>query len=118
MLKKQSGDRRELPAKDSGQKKSLAGQAYEYAAKGSRFRLHASNKLVAYATMVCHLDDFAHLAVICSPEDAIKDCWTSFDGKAIERIDNVFGGPGSFSSFLESYSEEIRACYETIEQVV
>ena len=116
--KKQSGEQRELPAKESGQRKSLAGQAHEYAAKGSKFRLRAPNKLVTYATMVCRLDDFAHLAVICSPEDAVKDCWTSFDGKTMERIDNVFGRPGSISSFPESYSEEIRVCYDTIEQVV
>lgn len=90
---------------------------YEYGAMSSRYSLMASEKLVAYATMVYHYDRSAHLLVIYLPEDAQKeDGWTNFSGKISDRLDEIFGG--SFDEFVEGHIDEIRECYKTIERVV
>ena len=93
-------------------------EKYEYGAMSSKYELEAENKLTAYATMCMHYQNSAPLVVIYSPESAKDDQWTSFDGKIAARLDEIFGGPDSFDNYLENNIEAIRACYDSIKQVV
>jgi hypothetical protein len=93
-------------------------QTYEYGAVSSKYSLQAKNKLVAYYTMVAHYNRSAHLMVIYSPEECKEDTWVSFDGKISKRLDEIFGGDGSFDKFGEENIDEIRTCYKSIKQLV
>jgi hypothetical protein len=44
--------------------------------------------------------------------------WTSFTGKVSERLDEIFGGEGSFDKYLEEHISEINECYKSIERLV
>jgi hypothetical protein len=88
---------------------------YEYGAVSSRYSLEADNKLTAYSTIVVHYMNSPHLVVVYVPEDS--DNWFSIDGNISERLDEIFGGVGSFEKYLAEHPEEIRACYETIRQL-
>ena len=92
--------------------------AYQYGAMSSKFQLFAANKLTAYATMVLHYNQSNHLVIIYEPESSKEDMWTSFDGKVSERLDEIFGGDGSFDKYIENNVEEIRECYKSIERIV
>ncbi len=91
---------------------------YEYGAMSTKFKLVAKNKLTAYATMCLHYQSNAHMMVIYTPEECKEDSWTNITGQISERLDEVFGGDGSFDKYLENNIEEIRECYKTIEKVV
>lgn len=91
---------------------------YEYGAMSSKFKLTAENKLTAYATMVYHYDRSAHLMVIYSPLEAKKDSWTNITGQISDRLDEIFGGDGSFDKYVETHIEEITACYKSIKRLV
>lgn len=91
---------------------------YEYGAMSSKYELEAENKLTAYATMCLHYQNSAPLVVIYSPETAKDDQWTSFDGKISARLDEMFGGPDSLDNYIKDNIEAIRACYDSIKQVV
>lgn len=93
-------------------------EIYTYGAMSSKFQLKAENKLTAYATMVVHYDRSAHLLMIYSPESSKDDQWASFDGKISARLDEVFGGEGSFDNYLESHIDEITECYKTVKRLV
>ena len=92
--------------------------AYQYGVMSSKFKLFAAKKLTAYATMVLHYNQNNHLVVIYEPESSKEDMWTSFDGKVSERLDEIFGGEGSFYKYIENNVEEIRECYKSIERIV
>lgn len=96
----------------------LAEVPYEYGAMSSKYRLMASNKLTAYATMCLHYQSSNHLIAIYSPESSKEDSWMSFDGKVAARLDEIFGGEDSFDKYLENNIEEIRKCYKSITQLV
>ena len=100
------------------EKQSAELMPYEYGAMSSKFRLYAPNKLTAYATMIYHYDMNNHLLVIYSPESSKEDSWTSFTGQVSERIDDIFGGEGSFDQYVESHIDEIKECMETIKRLV
>lgn len=91
---------------------------YEYGAMSSRFSCVASNKLTAYVAMCIHYDTQAHLLVIYEPEECKKDCWLSFDGKISKRLDEIFGGDGSFDKYVENHIEEIDNCFKSIKRLV
>lgn len=91
---------------------------YEYGAMSSKFSLQAPNKLTAYVTMVYHYDRNAFALIIYSPEECKKDSWTSFDGKISARLDEVFGGEGSFAKYIQDNIDEIKQCYKTIKRLV
>lgn len=91
---------------------------YEYGAVSSKFSLEADNKLTAYATICLHYHNAPHLVVIYSPEESKSDSWVSLTGKIAERLDEIFGGPGSMDKYMEDHMEEIRNCYQTIKQLV
>jgi len=90
---------------------------YEYGAMSSLFRLKASNKLTAYATMCLHYRNSPHLLVIYLPESSKQDSWFSFDGKCADRLDEIFGGNDAFDKYLNENIEEIRECYKGIERI-
>jgi hypothetical protein len=96
----------------------LGAVPYEYGAMSSKFRLYATDKLTAYATMVLHYNQSNHLVVIYEPESSKEDMWTSFTGKVSERLDEIFGGEGSFDKYLEEHISEINECYKSIERLV
>lgn len=91
---------------------------YEYGAMSSKYSLEAENKLTAYCTILAHYGNSNHLVVIYSPEENKSDNWASLDGKVSERLDEIFGGEGSFDAYFENNLEEIKACYKTIKQIV
>ena len=89
---------------------------YEYGAVSSRYSLEAENKLTAYATMVLDYRNSPHLVAIYEPADA--DSWLSMDGKCSERLDEIFGGKGSFAKYLDENKDEIKKCYDSIKQII
>jgi hypothetical protein len=91
---------------------------YEYGAMSSKYALQADNKLTAYATMICHFGNSNHLIALYSPEECKNDSWLNITGQVAERIDEVFGGDGAFEKYVEEHVDEIRACYQTIKQLV
>lgn len=91
---------------------------YEYGAMSCMFSLEAENKLTAYATMCLHYNRSNHLLVIYSPESSKEDQWTAFDGKVAARLDEIFGGEGSFDKYLEQNIEAVKACYKSIKRLV
>ena len=91
---------------------------YQYGAMSSKYKLEASNKLTAYATMVFHYNRNAHLIAIYEPIESKEDSWISFDGKISKRLDEIFGGEDSFDKYLNDNIEEIRTCYKSIKKIV
>ena len=91
---------------------------YEYGAMSSKFKLKATNKLTAYATMVLHYANSPHLVAIYSPKESKNDSWLSFDGKCHERLDEIFGGKDSFDVYVNDNMDEIKKCYKSIKRIV
>lgn len=93
-------------------------EKFTYGAMSSKFEIKANNKLTAYATMCLHFNRQPFLVAIYSPEECKKDSWLSMDGKCADRLDEVFGGVGSFDKYLENNSKEIAKCYKSIKILV
>ena len=95
--------------------------AYEYGAMSSLYRIMAKNKLTAYAVMCLHYNRNAFAVVVYSPESCKEDSWASFDGKIAARLHEIFGGkegePDAFDKYIEDNIEEVRECYQSIEQL-
>ena len=91
---------------------------YEYGSMSSKFRLEANNKLTAYATMVFHYRDSAHLIAIYEPKECKDDSWMSFTGTISDRLDEIFGGLGSFDNYIKNNIEDIKKSYKSIERIV
>ncbi len=92
---------------------------YEYGAMSSKYRIEATNKLTAYATMVYHFGNSNHLVAIYSPEESKKDSWLNPFGVGVaERLDEIFGGENAFDKYVEDNIEDIKKCMDTIEQLV
>lgn len=96
----------------------LGAVPYEYGAMSSKFRLYATDKLTAYATMVLHYQNSSHLVAIYSPEESKADSWMSFDGKCSDRLDEIFGGKDSFDKYLKEHISEIRECYKGLKRLI
>ena len=90
----------------------------KYGAMSSLYSIEADNKLTAYCAMVAHFDRSAHLIAIYSPEECKKDSWLNPFGKIAARLDEIFGGEGSFDEYFNSHIEEIKMAYNSIEQLV
>jgi len=91
---------------------------YEYGAMSSKYSLKAKNKLTAYCVMVGHYDRSSHLIAIYSPESSKEDSWLSITGEISKRLDEIFGGEGSFDKYFENNLSEIKECYKTIKKIV
>ena len=89
---------------------------FQYGAVSSKYELEAENKLTAYAAMVCHYNRNSHLLVIYEPKDC--DSWFAFDGRITKRLDEIFGGEGSFDKYVDSHLEEIKKALDSINQIV
>lgn len=91
----------------------------EFGIMSSKYSCEAENKLTAYVTVIAFYDSNNFMVVIYSPEDCAKnDQWFNPTGKVSERIDEIFGGAGAFDKYVEEHIPEIKACYETIKQLV
>lgn len=93
-------------------------EKYQYGAMSSKYELEAENKLTAYATMVLHFNQSAHLIAIYEPEESKEDIWLNPTGQISERLDIIFGGKDSFDKYLEANIEAIKTCYKSIKQIV
>lgn len=93
---------------------------FEYGAVSSKYSIEADNKLTAYVGMIAHFGRSAHLIALYEPEEIVKeDSWLNpFTGKISKRLDEIFGGEGSFDKYVEEHKEEWEKAYETIKQIV
>lgn len=91
---------------------------FEYGAMSSRYALYATDKLTAYAAMLLHFGEANHLIALYEPEDVVKDDqWLNPFGAISARLDEIYGGEGSFDRYFETHKEEIVKAYDTIEQI-
>lgn len=85
---------------------------FEYGAMSSLYRIEAESKFVAYAGMI------AHLIALYEPEEVVEnDKWLNPMGQISERLDEIFGGSGSFDKFINEHIDEIRMAVNTITKV-
>lgn len=92
---------------------------FKYGAVSSVWELEADNKLTAYAAMCCHFNKSAHLIALYEPKEIVKnDSWLNPMGTISARLDEIFGGEGSFDRYLEEHREEIIKAYESIKQIM
>lgn len=91
---------------------------FEFGAMSSRFRLQAENKFTAYATMVLHFNSSPHLVALYEPKDLAKqDSWLMHT-PVEPRLDEIFGGNGSFFKYLREHEEEIKEAFQTVEKII
>lgn len=91
---------------------------YEYVAMSTKWSLEAANKLTAYATMIIQYDRSAHMIALYAPAECKEDSWINLFGAISERLDEIFGGEGSFDKYVEQHIDDIKACYQTIKKLV
>lgn len=90
---------------------------YRFGAMSSEYKVVSDNKLVAYAAMAYYYGESAHMVAIYAPESSKKDSWLDPLGRISERLDEIFGGEGSFDSFVEVNSLVISKCLNEIEEI-
>ena len=91
---------------------------FEYGAMSSKYSIEAENKLTAYAGMIIHFGPgSAHMIALYEPEECKSDSWL-FATPIDKRLDEIYGGEGSFFKYLEEHKDEIKAAIDTIEQLV
>lgn len=91
---------------------------FEYGAMSSRYSLQAESKLTAYIAMVAHFGNNNHLIALYEPKEIVKnDSWLNPLGNVSARLDEIFGGEGSFDKYADKHMEEIREAYNTIKQI-
>lgn len=91
---------------------------FEFGAMSSRFRLQAENKFTAYAAMVLHFYSDPHLVALYEPEDLAKqDSWLMHT-PVEPRLDEIFGGKGSFMKYLREHEEEIKEAFQNVEKII
>lgn len=92
---------------------------FQYGAVSSVYELEADNKLTAYVAMCCHFGRNAHLIALYEPKEVVeKDSWLNPLGAISARLDEIFGGNGSFDRYMEEHREEIIKAYESIQQIM
>lgn len=88
---------------------------FEYGVMSSRYSLEAENKYTAYVAMLAHLGFNNHLIALYEPKEIVKnDSWINPLGNVSERLDEIFGGEGSFDKYEDEHIEEIREAFKTI----
>lgn len=92
-------------------------KTFEYGAMSSRYSCEAENKLTAYCAMVVHYDRSAHLVALYT-EECKEDSWISITGQISDRLDEIFGGPGSFDKYIEDNIEAVRTCIKSIKRLI
>lgn len=91
---------------------------YEYGAMSSRYSLQADSKYAAYAAMVVHYNQSAHLIAIYAPEESKSDSWLTFDGKISDRLDEIFHEVGGFDKYVSENKEAVLKAHDTIKRIV
>lgn len=92
---------------------------FKYGAMSSVWELEADNKLTAYAAMCCHFGRSNHLIALYEPKEVVEgDSWLNPFGKIAKRLDEIFGGEGSFDRYFEEHREEIVEAFESIKQIM
>ena len=90
---------------------------YEYGAMSTRYSILAENKLTAYCAMLSQYGRNNHLIALYEPESILEDSWLSITGRVAARLDEIFGGDGSFDVYFESHIPEIKAALKTVKQI-
>lgn len=91
---------------------------FEYGAMSSRYSLQAESKLTAYVAMVAHFGNNNHMIALYEPQEIVKnDSWLNPLGYVSERLDEIFGGEGSFDKYVEEHIDEVREACKTIKQI-
>lgn len=92
---------------------------FEYGAMSSVWELKAENKLTAYVAMIAHFGRQSHLIALYEPKEVVKDdSWINpFTGKISVRLDEIFGGEGSFDKYVEEHKDEVESVMKTIKQI-
>lgn len=92
---------------------------FEYGIMSSKYSIEAENKLTAYAAMILHLGPASTAFIaIYSPEELRKtDSWM-LAYPIVKRLDEIFGGDGSFFKYLDEHQDEIKKTLDTIKQLV
>ena len=92
---------------------------FEYGIMSSKYSIEAENKLTAYAAMIMHLGPASTAFItIYSPEESRKnDSWL-LAYPIVKRLDEVFGGEGSFFKYLGKHQDEINKTLDTIKRLV
>lgn len=91
---------------------------FEYGAMSSRYSLEAESKYTAYVAMVTHFGINNHLIALYEPKEIVKnDSWINPLGNVSERLDEIFGGEGSFDKYVDEHIEEIREAFDTIKLI-
>ena len=92
---------------------------FEYGIMSSKYSIEAENKLTAYAAMIMHLGPASTAFItIYSPEESRKnDSWL-LAYPIVKRMDEVFGGEGSFFKYLGKHQDEINKTLDTIKRLV
>ena len=85
----------------------------------SKYSIEAENKLTAYAAMIIHFGPAAAgFIAIYSPDESRKnDSWL-LAYPIVKRLDEVFGGEGSFFKYLGKHQDEINKTLDTIKRLV
>lgn len=93
---------------------------FKYGAMSSVWELEADNKYTAYVAMVAHFGRQSHLIALYEPEEIVEnDSWINpFTGQISARLDEIFGGNGSFDKYAEEHQDEIKKVIKTIKQVM
>jgi len=91
---------------------------YEYGIMSNKHSLIATDKLIAYASMVIHYKDNPGMIVIYSPKENKEDSWFNIDGTTDKKLDNIFGGKGSFEKYIYDNIEAIKKCMNTIKRII
>ena len=92
---------------------------FEYGGMSSKYSIEAENKLTAYAAMSIHFGPAAAgFIAIYSPDESRKnDSWL-LAYPLNKRLDEIFGGDGSFFKYLDEHQDEIKNTLDTIKQLV
>ena len=92
---------------------------FEYGIMSSKYSIEAENKLTAYAAMIIHFGPAAAgFIAIYSPDESRKnDSWL-LAYPIVKRLDEVFGGEGSFFKYLGKHQDEINKTLDTIKRLV
>ena len=90
---------------------------YEYGAMSSKYSIEADDKLTAYAGMIVHFGGNAAMIAIYSPEECKEDSWL-FASSIDKRLDEVFGGDGTFFKYLDEHMDEIKTAIQSIKQLI
>lgn len=90
---------------------------YEYGAMSSKYSIEADDKLTAYAGMIVHFGGNAAMIAIYSPEECKEDSWL-FASPIDKRLDEVFGGDGTFFKYLDEHMDEIKTAIQSIKQLI